>query len=97
MGLEICPFCAADAWGRPAAQASPAAVAVLGRGRRSRHAGRAAVRRRVARCALVAGHEEAAAGVPAAAGASRVQRDRVISSARPRSYATSRESSSASS
>ena len=100
-GLEICPYCAADAWTRPAAvEVRPAATA-LGRGRWSRqperHAGRA-VRRRIARCALVAGHEEAAAGaVPAAAGSPRVQRDRVISSARPRSYATSRESSSASS
>lgn len=95
-GLEICPYCAADAWDHPAAAVSPAAAAALGRSRRSRRAGRA-VRRRVPRCALIAGHEEAAAGVPAAAGALRGQRDRVISSARPRSYATSRESSSASS
>lgn len=102
VGLEICPYCAADAWDRPALEASPTTATpttatAIGRGRRSRHAGRA-VRRRVARCALIAGHEEAAAGVPAAAGASRVvQRDRVISSARPRSYAASRDSSSASS
>jgi hypothetical protein len=46
-GLEICPFCAADAWDRPAAEGSPAAVAALRRGRRSRHAGRGVRRRGV--------------------------------------------------
>jgi hypothetical protein len=92
VGLEICPHCAAEGWAAPSTpDLRPAAVTSLGRGRWPRRAARSG-RTRATRPSP-AGHETTAAGgVPAAVGATRGQRDRFISSARPRSYATSRES-----
>ena len=102
LGLEICPFCAADAWDAPSTiELRPAAALhALGRGRWPRRAARSAQSARSARPrparATPGGHETAAAGgVPTAAGATRVQRERFISSARPRTYSASRESLSA--
>lgn len=95
-GLEICPFCAAEVWDAPQTIEATPALRPLGRGvqPRPRRAGRAARPHRAR--PLVRGHEAAAAGVlPTAADSARVQRERFISSTRPRSYSASRESLSA--